>query len=131
FIAANAWTAAQSTWLDAELAKPTTYTFVVRHESRYASEAPGVTPSEAIIHKYPYTLAVVGHTHTYQHYSSAKEVIVGNGGAPLTGTKNYGFAIMQQRPDKAIVVDMLDYASGAADASFHFAVNPDGSAAPP
>jgi len=29
FVAANAWSDAQATWLDAELAKPTTYTFLV------------------------------------------------------------------------------------------------------
>ncbi|MFO0572054.1 MAG: hypothetical protein U0263_40905 [Polyangiaceae bacterium] len=32
FVAPNAWTDAQGTWLEAELAKPTTYTFIVRHE---------------------------------------------------------------------------------------------------
>jgi hypothetical protein len=128
FVAANAWSDAQASWLDAELAKPTTYTFVVRHESRYASEAPGVTPSEQIMANHPYTLAIVGHTHTYEHYRGSKEVIVGNGGAPLTGSKNYGFAVVQQRTDGAIQVDMLDYQSGAADTAFRFAVKADGTA---
>jgi hypothetical protein len=128
FVAANAWTTDQATWLDGELATPTTYTFVIRHESRYAKEAPGVTPSEQIMAKYPYTLSIVGHTHTYDHYSGSKEVIVGNGGAPLTGSKNYGFAVVQQRPDKAIQVDMLDYATSGADTSFRFAVKADGTA---
>lgn len=129
FIAANAWTAAQASWLDGELAKPTTYTFVVRHESRYASQAPGVTPSEQIMAKHPYTLSLVGHTHTYQHQLGTKEVIIGNGGAPLTGSKNYGFALLQQRPDGAIQVDMLDYQTAAADTSFRFAVTADGTPA--
>src|SRR5207248_158903 len=95
-IAANAWDSAQSSWLDAALADPTTYTFVVRHESAYASTAPGVTPSEAIINRHPFTLKIVGHTHTYAHYASSKEVICGNGGAPLTSGRNYGFAIVER-----------------------------------
>src|ERR1041384_4472793 len=42
-IAANAWDATQATWLTQQLAQPTTYTFVVRHEDRTANTAPGVT----------------------------------------------------------------------------------------
>lgn len=127
FVAANAWTDAQATWLDAAMAKPTTYTFVVRHEAAQANTAPGVTPSEAIMAAHPYTLAIVGHTHTYAHYSG-REVIVGNGGAPLTGSKNFGFGVVNQRPDGALTVDMIDYSSGLADDRFHFAVKPDGTA---
>ena len=129
FVAANAWTQTQATWLDQAMAKPTTYTFVLRHESASANTAPGVIPSENIMGNHPYTLAIVGHTHTYQH-SGPREVIVGNGGAPLSGGKNYGFGIVSQRTDGAVAVDMIDYASGVADSSFHFAVKPDGSAAP-
>jgi len=130
FVAANAWDDAQATWLETTLAKSTTYTFVIRHESRQANTAPGVTPSEAIMAKHPYTLAIVGHTHTYEHYTGSREVIIGNGGAPATGSKNYGFALLNQRSDGAIEVDMIDYASGLSDARFRFAVHPDGSSAP-
>jgi hypothetical protein len=130
FVAANAWSDAQAAWLEAELAKPTTYTFLVRHESHSVTQAPGVRPAEQIMAKYPYTLSFVGHTHTYEHFSTSREVVIGNGGAPLTGSKNYGFAIAQQRPDQAIEVDMLDYATLAADTSFRFAVKADGSLAP-
>jgi hypothetical protein len=130
FVAANAWSTAQAAWLDTELAKPTTYTFLVRHESHSVTQAPGVGPAEQIMAKYPYTLSFVGHTHTYEHFGSSREVIIGNGGAPVTGSKNYGFAIAQQRPDKAIQVDMLDYSTLAADTSFRFAVKADGSIAP-
>jgi hypothetical protein len=130
FIAANAWTSTQATWLDQQLSQPTTYTFVVRHEPAAADTAPGVTPSEQIMAAHPYTLSIVGHTHTYAHYPG-REVIIGNGGAPLTGSKDYGFGLFDQRPDGAIQVDMIDYASGlAVGGYFHFAVKPDGSAAP-
>jgi hypothetical protein len=57
-------------------------------------------------------------------------VIFGNGGAPLSGSGNYGFGLVQQRADNAIQVDMLDYSSMQPDTKFEFAVNPDGSAAP-
>jgi hypothetical protein len=126
FIAANAWSAAQASWLDGALARPTTYTFVVRHEPASASTAPGVLPSEAILARHPYTLAIVGHSHTYAHSpETPREVLVGNGGAPLT-SKTYGFALFAQRADGAIVVDMLDWQTVAPDASFHFAVSADG-----
>jgi len=129
FIAGNAWDSAQSSWLTTTLAQTTTYTFIIRHESASANTAPGVTPSEAIMAKYPYTLAIVGHTHTYEK-SGSREVIFGNGGAPLSGSGNYGFGLIQQRADNAIQVDMLDYSTMQPDTSFEFAVNPDGSAAP-
>ncbi len=131
FIAANAWDSTQSTWFDGELAKPTTYTFVVRHEPANANTAPGVTPSEAIMAKHPYTLALVGHSHEYYHSSTnPREVVIGNGGAPLSTNQNYGYGIVTQRSDGAVQVDMYDYQSNKPDTSFRFAVNPDGSPAP-
>jgi predicted phosphodiesterase len=129
FVAGNAWDSAQSSWLETTLAQTTTYTFIVRHEAASANTAPGVTPSEAIMAKYPYTLAIVGHTHTYEK-SGAKEVIFGNGGAPLTGSGDYGFGLIQQRPDNTIQVDMIDYSTLQPDTKFEFALNPDGTAAP-
>ena len=129
FIAANAWTAAQSAWLATALAKPTTYTFIVRHEPAAASTAPGVTESEKIMAQHPYTLAIVGHTHTYAK-TGAKQITVGNGGAPLTGGVNYGYGLVGQRPDGALQVDMIDYSTGQPDTKFRFAIKADGTAAP-
>ena len=130
FVAANAWSTTQQSWLDSALTPTTTYTFVIRHESHDANTAPGVSPSDAVIARHPLTLKIVGHTHTYERYTSNKEVVVGNGGAPLTGSKTYGFALFNQRPDGAIEVDMLNWQTSLADTSFRFAVKPDGSAAP-
>jgi hypothetical protein len=129
FVAANAWSADQATWLDGVLSPATRYTFVVRHESKSVTSAPGVSPSEQIMAAHPYTLSIVGHTHTYEH-SSDREVVIGNGGAPLTGSKNFGFGICNQRPDGAIQVDIVDYSTGLTDGSFRFAVHADGSPAP-
>jgi hypothetical protein len=127
-IAANAWSSAQESWLESALARPSTYTFVVRHEPASATSAPGVTPSERMMARYPYTLAIVGHSHTYAHDGAApRQVLVGNGGAPLS-SKDYGFAVFSQRADGAIDVDMLQWQTLGADPSFHFTVRPDGSA---
>lgn len=128
-VAANAWSSQQGAWLDETLAEPTTYTFVVRHEPADATTAPGVTPSEAILARHPYTLVLVGHTHTYRHSAERpREVLVGNGGAPLDG-KDYGFAVFVQQPGGAIAVDMINWRSGEADEDFHFVVEPNGSVA--
>jgi hypothetical protein len=125
--AANAWTDAQGTWLDQELAKPTTYTFVVRHEDASADTAPGVTPSESIIAAHPLTLKIVGHTHTYRHDATNHELICGNGGAPLTSGANYGYAILTRLPTGAIQVTEYDYSTNQSVDSW--SVNPDGSPA--
>jgi hypothetical protein len=125
-IAANAWSSTQSSWLDGELAKPTTYTFVVRHESATANTAPGVTPSETIIAKHPYTLKIVGHTHTYHHYAAYKEVVCGNGGAPLTSGTNYGFAVVERLASGKLQFTEYDYQSKAVVETF--VLNADGSA---
>jgi hypothetical protein len=129
-VAANAWSTAQEAWLEATLAKPTTYTFVVRHEPASATSAPGVGPSEAVMARHPYTLAIVGHSHTYAHdRATPRQVLIGNGGAPLT-SKDYGFAMFSQRADGAIDVDMIQWQTRGADSSFHFAVRADGEPAP-
>jgi hypothetical protein len=127
-IAANAWDTTQETWLATELAKPTTYTFIVRHESVSANTAPGVTPSEAVIAKYPYTLAIIGHSHEYRYDAQTREIIVGNGGAPLSGGSNYGYVIARQRTDMTIVFTSYEYETNAVVQTF--ALNPDGTAAP-
>jgi len=127
FVAANAWTQTQADWLDQAMGIATTYTFVVRHEAASASTAPGVNPAEVIMTKHPYTLSIVGHSHEYQR-SGPREVIFGNGGAPLSGSGDYGFGMISQQADGSVAVDMIDYTSGLSDSSFHFAVHADGSA---
>jgi hypothetical protein len=127
-IAGNSWSAAQSTWLDQTLAVPTTYTFVVRHEAASVTEAPGVTPSETILAKYPVTLRIVGHTHTYSHRTGSSEVIIGNGGAPLSGSARYGYAIVERLASGDIQLTAYDYQTSAVRDQFR--VHADGSSAP-
>ncbi len=129
FVAGNAWSPGDYAWLEGVLARPTTYTIIVRHEPKAASQAPGARDSEIIMAGHPYTLAIVGHTHTYGR-TGQRQVTIGNGGAPLTGGVNYGYGLIQQRSDGALQVDMVDYSTGQLDLGFRFAVHPDGSSAP-
>jgi hypothetical protein len=122
FVAANAWDTAQQDWLQNTMSQQTTYTFVIRHE-RSSVSSPGTSPSNQIIAQFPYTLLMVGHTHTYETVSN-RQVVIGNGGAPLTGGVNYGYVIAQQRSDGAIVFQEKDYSSGTVNDTF--VMRPDG-----
>jgi hypothetical protein len=128
FIAANYWNATQSAWLDTAMSESTTYTFVIRHEGTTATTTPGMQPSQDIINAHPYTLLIVGHTHTLDYYVSERQLVVGNGGAPLTSGTNYGYVVARQRADGAIAFTAYDYATHAVLKTF--AVHADGSKAP-
>ena len=122
YIACNAWSPTQATWLASQLSNPTTYTFVVRHEGTTATTAPclsgtGSNNADTILSQHPYTLLIAGHTHTYAYYSSEKQVIVGNGGAPLSGSVNYGYVIARQS-GSSIVFNEYDYATNAVSNTF-------------
>ena len=108
-VACNAWNSTQSSWLTTALAEQTTYTFVVRHEGNDALWETPCMASEAIINAHPLTLLIVGHTHTYRHYSSDREIIVGNGGAPLTSGTNYGYVIVARNASGTLTVTAYDY----------------------
>ena len=113
FVACNAWSATQATWLTATLAEPTTYTFVVRHEGVSAMSQTPCAQSQTLIAAHPLTLLVVGHTHEYRHYASDREVIVGNGGAPLTSGVNYGYVIVARNASGTLTVTAYDYMTHA------------------
>ena len=111
FIAANAWSTAQSDWLKQQLADPTQYTFVVRHEASNDQSAPGVTPSDTLLMGAPITVAFFGHTHEYLRIDPS-HIIAGNGGAPLDSGTAYGFVLAKQRADGAIALQAIDQATG-------------------
>jgi hypothetical protein len=118
FVACNAWSSTQASWLTTELAKPTTYTFVVRHEGTNAISETSCSQSQTIIDAHPLTLLVVGHTHTYSHYSSTKEVVVGIGGAPLTSGTDYGYALVSRNASGTLTVTVYNYQSHAVIDTF-------------
>jgi predicted phosphodiesterase len=111
FVACNAWSSTQSTWLSSQLAQPTTYTFVVRHESVADVSQTACSASQTVINAHPLTLLIVGHTHEYRHESYDKEIIVGIGGAPLTSGTNYGYTVVTRNTDGTLSVTTYDYQS--------------------
>ena len=123
FIAANAWDQGQANFLEGALSEPSTYTFVLRHEP-HDTTAPGVAPSDLILAKHPLTLMIVGHTHTYRHTPAYREIIVGNGGAPLTSSANYGYVVVSRNADGTLLVTSRDYMTLAV--VDHFTVKLDG-----
>jgi hypothetical protein len=127
FIAANAWTSAQEDWLKQQLADPTRYTFVIRHEWSDATSAPGVTPSDAVLMGAPLTVGFFGHTHVYRRID-VQHVISGNGGAPLDTGTHYGFVLVQQQADGNFTLTEIDQATGMPLDSWK--VTPDGQPAP-
>jgi hypothetical protein len=109
FVACNAWDSTQSSWLSQQLSTTTTYTFVVRHESVSSLYGTPCQGSQTVIDAHPLTLLIVGHTHEYRHESYDKEIIVGNGGAPLTSGTNYGYVIVSRNSDGTLTVTTYDY----------------------
>jgi hypothetical protein len=116
FIAANAWSQAQADWLETQLADPTAYTYVVRHEAATITETNGAVASEAIVQKHPLTLELLGHTHRYSRIDD-KHIISGNAGAPLSGG-HYGFVLVDLLTNGDLSVSEIDQATGAVDDTF-------------
>ena len=114
-VACNAWDSTQYSWLQGELAKPTTYTFVVRHQPTGTSGPPCVSQMDALLSQSKYDLFIVGHSHTYSH--SGQQVVIGNGGAPITGSTNYGFATVLQTAN-GFAVTQYDYLTAQPVSTF-------------
>ena len=64
------------------------------------------------------------HTHTYRHVPAYREIIVGNGGAPLTSGTNFGYVIVARQPDGTLDITSKDYQTLAL--IDHFAVTANG-----
>ena len=126
FVACNAWNSTQASWLTNELAQKTTYTFVVRHESAADVSQTPCSQSQTIINANPLTLLIVGHTHEYRHESYDKEIIVGNGGAPLTSGTNYGYVIISRQSSGNLLITAYDYMSHATLDSFQITASGSG-----
>jgi hypothetical protein len=114
--ACNAWDSTQSAWLQSELAKSTTYTFVVRHEPTGTSGPPCVSEMDTMLSQSAYDLFIVGHSHTFAH--SGHEITVGNGGAPITGSTNYGYATVEQQAAGGFLITQYDYMTAMPVATF-------------
>jgi hypothetical protein len=116
--ACNAWTSTQNTWLAEQLAIPTTYTFVVRHESVTDMSEAECSDSQTIVEAHPLTLLMVGHTHEYSHEAADKEIVNGIGGAPLTSGTDYGYTVVARNSDGTLTVTTKDYENESQIDSF-------------
>jgi Calcineurin-like phosphoesterase len=110
-IACNYWGTAQQAWLASQLATSTTYTILARHEPASANTGPCVSAVEKLMGQHSYDLSLVGHTHTFRFTSGSKEIIVGNGGAPITGTAPFGFATVE-KVSGGWQIKQYDYSTG-------------------
>ena len=93
FTACNAWDATQKSWLAGELGSTAPLKFILRHESMTAT-APCSGDMNPMVQAASYDLMIVGHTHLFEH--SGKELVVGMGGAPISGNTPYGFITVEQ-----------------------------------
>ncbi len=110
--ACNMWNPTQKSWLTAQLGMSTTYTFVVRHMA-LGSNGPCNTEMDPIIQGATLDGLLAGHTHTVYFSSSSKELVEGVGGAPITGSANYGFATVEKNSGSGFTVKQYDYQSAA------------------
>jgi hypothetical protein len=106
--ACNAWGPAQKTWFTSELARPTTYTFIVRHHP-LGSDGPCNVEQDPLIQAATYNGLLVGHTHSVYFSAAKKQLVEGVGGATISGTANYGYATVEQKPGGGFTVMQYDY----------------------
>jgi hypothetical protein len=157
--APNAWDDSQASWLSAMLARPTTYTFLVQHESNNLDQTDASAPASLaqirgiveasgqseVGQPYPVTLWIVGHTHNFDYDPAHQQVINGLGGAPTDGleggedpahfyrSNDGAYLLCRQQAigsPPAIQCSLYDSKSNTViDAGTTFAVNADGTTA--
>jgi len=157
--APNAWDTGQASWLTGILARSTTYTFLVQHESNNLDQTGASAPASlaqlrAIVQAsgpaaggqtYPLTLWIVGHTHNFDYDPGHQQVINGLGGAPTDAIErgedpahfyrsNDGAYLLcrQQAQGNPPAIQCMLYDSKtntSIDAGTTFAVNADGTTA--
>jgi hypothetical protein len=133
--APNYWRGTQqSSWVTQQISAAGThsssnYVFVIHHEDATASSPPaGLAPIESAEADVE-TLSIVGHSHFWQwgtggpyHETNARQLLVGNGGAPLTSETNsstvnsadYGYTLVTRQADGSLTMVNYNYRTGAA-----------------
>jgi hypothetical protein len=108
-LSCNEWDSTQLSWFNQQVAVPTTYTFITRHESTHADAiAPCINDTDPVIMAHPPNLLLVGHTHTFEVFKKSStynalpvdEVVAGMGGAMQQLNPGqipvYGYATIEQ-----------------------------------
>jgi hypothetical protein len=119
-IADNRWEPNyQKKFVQAQLAKPTTYTFVVHHYPSYASASwePSNGDVRATLANQNITLELAGHYHLYDQRN--RVVTVGNGGAPLASSSDfYGFLLVELQANGSVLGTAIRQDTGLPVDSF-------------
>jgi hypothetical protein len=135
FTAPNYWTGtSQSSWVTSQISAAGTpsssnYVIVIHHEDSTASSPPkGLSTIESAESGHE-TLSIVGHSHFWQFgtggpysESNARQLLVGNGGAPLTSGSNsstvntsvYGYTTIMRQSDGSLLITGYDESTGTA-----------------
>jgi calcineurin-like phosphoesterase family protein len=115
-VADDAWSAAQQTWLTAQLTDADAkakYTFVTKHHPDGNTDHPEFQQIYDLGRTHKYALFLTGHSHLYKRQSNdPRAVVMGIGGAPLAGSTFHGFGTVVQGTDDRIYVSVYDSATG-------------------
>lgn len=121
--ATNEWDGYQSDWVKKALSYPTRYTFLFRHHPSSCQSCDLYQAMYDVIASYPRTLFLAGHSHEYRKTTSNREVVCGNGGAPLAGgSAYYGYCMIEQQADGKVKV--TSYRSDADTVEDSWSVTP-------
>ena len=119
-VADDVWDATEQSWLEQQLTDADAkarYTFVSKHHPDGNTDHPQFQQIYDLVTSHKFTLFFTGHSHYYRHESS-RVMVLGCGGAPLTGGNFWGYGIVAQQADGSISVTVYDQASGAMQDSF-------------
>ncbi len=113
-VADNSWDSTQSAWLERTLKDADSraaYTIVAKHHPAADTAVSTNSTVMAMIRRHKFSLLLTGHNHLYKHpkTDSARELILGTGGAPLiAGGSFYGYAMIDQQSDGRLQVSIYD-----------------------
>jgi hypothetical protein len=115
-IADDAWSGEQQTWLTTQLNdadKRAKYTFVSKHHPDRNADHPEFQQIYDLVRQHKYTLFLTGHSHLYKRqFNDPRAMVIGCGGAPLTGGDFWGYGTVRQGTDDRIYVTVYDVTTG-------------------
>jgi predicted phosphodiesterase len=110
----------QSAWLTRTLSDAdsrATYTIVARHHPEGDTSIAANASIMQIIRSHKFALLLTGHTHAYTHQTvdQGRDMVLGNGGAPLisSGTFN-GYTVIDQLASGRLQVTVYDVSTHAS-----------------
>jgi hypothetical protein len=124
-VADDVWDSAEQSWLTQQLTDAdlrAKYTFVSKHHPNRNTDHPEFQQIFDLVTAHKYTLFMTGHSHYYRHDSRDPRVLVmGVGGAPLSGGNFWGYGTVRQGPDDRIYVTIYDQATNHVEDQFDLA----------